>query len=218
MRQAIIHLACAFAVAAFAQAAESHTVRGFIMRHAATPWAPPPAEQVGLIGTHWGKGWIIENHLVSHSRCPGITLGKYGDGWDNTSANTAEGYVKTIERALMNGWNKDTTGWMARNTQGSRVIGGARGSKGSSALQRRLSRWCRMRSTIRGSVMKETIRMRVPQEHARGSASKIFLIRRAHVLRASLDDSALSRSFHESAAASTLSPSRRAVTTLRRLE
>ena len=74
------------------------TVRGFGMRHAATPWAPPTAEQIGLIGTHWSKGWIIENNDISHSVCSGITLGKHGDQWDNTSANTAEGYVKTIER------------------------------------------------------------------------------------------------------------------------
>ncbi len=86
------------------------TVRGFIMRHAATPWAPPTAEQVGLIGTHWSKGWIIEDNVVSHSICSGIALGKYGDQWDNTSADTAEGYVKTIERALKNGWNKETVG------------------------------------------------------------------------------------------------------------
>ena len=39
------------------------TVRGFTMRHAATPWAPPTAEQIGLIGTHWSKGWIIENNV-----------------------------------------------------------------------------------------------------------------------------------------------------------
>ena len=76
------------------------TVRGFTLRHAATPWAPPTAEQIGLIGTHWSKGWIIENNVISHSICSGIALGKYGDQWDNTSANTAEGYVKTIERAL----------------------------------------------------------------------------------------------------------------------
>jgi hypothetical protein len=86
------------------------TVRGFMLRDAATPWAPPTAEQVGLIGTHWSKGWIIENNEISHSRCSGVTLGKYGDQWDNTSANTAEGYVKTIERALQNGWNKETIG------------------------------------------------------------------------------------------------------------
>jgi hypothetical protein len=75
------------------------TVRGFTMRHAATPWAPPTAEQIGLIGTHWSKGWIIENNIISHSICCGIALGKHGDQYDNTSANSAEGYVKTIERA-----------------------------------------------------------------------------------------------------------------------
>lgn len=86
------------------------TVRGFIMRHAATPWAPPTAEQIGLIGTNWSKGWIIEHNVVSHSICSGIALGKHGDEFDNTSANTAEGYVKTIERALARGWNKQTIG------------------------------------------------------------------------------------------------------------
>jgi alpha-N-arabinofuranosidase len=86
------------------------TVRGFILRQAATPWAPPTAEQIGLIGTHWSKGWIIENNVVSHSTCCGISLGKYGDEWDNTSANSAEGYVKTIERALQSGWSKERIG------------------------------------------------------------------------------------------------------------
>jgi alpha-N-arabinofuranosidase len=86
------------------------TVRGFVMRHAATPWAPPTAEQVGLIGTHWSKGWIIEKNVVSHSVCSGIALGKHGDAFDNTSRDTAEGYVKTIERGLASGWNKDMIG------------------------------------------------------------------------------------------------------------
>ena len=86
------------------------TVRNFVLRQAATPWAPPTAEQVGLIGTHWSKGWIIESNIISHSTCSGIALGKYGDQWDNTSANSAEGYVKTIERALQNGWNRATIG------------------------------------------------------------------------------------------------------------
>ena len=75
------------------------TVRGFTMRQAATNWAPPTAEQVGLIGTHWSKGWIIEDNTISHSICTGITLGKYGDEWDNR-AGSAEGYIGTINRAL----------------------------------------------------------------------------------------------------------------------
>jgi alpha-N-arabinofuranosidase len=86
------------------------TVRGFTMMHAATPWAPPTAEQIGLIGTHWSKGWIIEYNDIRYSTCVGVTLGKYGDTWDNTSQNSAEGYVKTIERALANGWSRDNIG------------------------------------------------------------------------------------------------------------
>jgi hypothetical protein len=86
------------------------TINGFTMCHAATQWAPPTAEQVGLIGTNWSKGWIIENNIISDSRCSGITLGKHGDEFDNTSENSAEGYVKTIERAYKRGWNKETIG------------------------------------------------------------------------------------------------------------
>ncbi len=88
------------------------TVRGFTMRHAATPWAPPTAEQIGLLGTHWSKGWIIEDNVISHSVCTGVTLGKHGDEYDNTSADTAEGYVKTIERAhaFAIPWTKENIG------------------------------------------------------------------------------------------------------------
>jgi alpha-N-arabinofuranosidase len=86
------------------------TVRGFTLENAATPWAPPTAEQIGLIGTHWSKGWIIENNVIRHSICSGISLGKYGDQWDNTSANSAEGYVETIDRALASGWSRENIG------------------------------------------------------------------------------------------------------------
>ena len=86
------------------------TVRGLTLEHAATPWAPPTAEQIGLIGTHWSKGWIIEDNTVRYSTCVGIALGKHGDEFDNTSQNSAEGYVKTIERGLANGWSKENIG------------------------------------------------------------------------------------------------------------
>ncbi|MGO8736619.1 MAG: right-handed parallel beta-helix repeat-containing protein [Terriglobia bacterium] len=86
------------------------TVRGFTLEDAATPWAPPTAEQIGLIGPHWSKDWIIENNKISYSTCSCISLGKYGDEWDNTSANSAEGYVKTIDRALAIGWSKENIG------------------------------------------------------------------------------------------------------------
>jgi hypothetical protein len=86
------------------------TIRGFRMSHAATQWAPPTAEQIGLIGTNWSKGWIIENNIISDSKCSGITLGKHGDEFDNTSEDSAEGYVETIQRAEKIGWSKENIG------------------------------------------------------------------------------------------------------------
>ncbi len=86
------------------------TLRGFTLQHAATNWAPPTAEQMGLVGTHWSKGWIIENNVIQYSKCVGIALGKHGDEFDNKSAEAAEGYVETINRALVFGWNKGTIG------------------------------------------------------------------------------------------------------------
>lgn len=86
------------------------TIRGFTMEHAAPNWAPPTAEQVGLIGTHWSKGWIIEDNVIRYSICTGITLGKHGDEHDNTSAWSAEGYVETIKRGLKQGWSKESIG------------------------------------------------------------------------------------------------------------
>lgn len=86
------------------------TVRGFTLEDAATQWAPPTAEQTGIIGSHWSKGWIIENNIVRNATCSCISLGKYGDRYDNTSANSAEGYVETIRRALADGWSKQNIG------------------------------------------------------------------------------------------------------------
>ncbi len=86
------------------------TVSGFHMSQAATPWSPPTAEQIGLIGTNWSKGWVIENNVIRNAKCVGITLGKYGDRFDNTSASSSEGYVETIKRALDRGWTKDRIG------------------------------------------------------------------------------------------------------------
>ncbi|MFP4620691.1 MAG: right-handed parallel beta-helix repeat-containing protein [Bacteroidales bacterium] len=91
------------------------TVRGFHMSQAATQWAPPTAEQIGLIGTHWSKGWIIENNVISDSRCTGITLGKDRATGHNVWSNNpckdgATHYNEVIFRALESGWSKETIG------------------------------------------------------------------------------------------------------------
>ena len=52
------------------------TVQGFTLCNAATNWAPPSAEQVGLIGPHWSRNWIIEDNTILNSRCSGVSLGR----------------------------------------------------------------------------------------------------------------------------------------------
>ncbi len=86
------------------------TVRGFTMRHAATPWSGAMSEQIGLIGTHWSKGWIIENNVISHSMNTGITLGRYQIKDAPMPPATAPGFVKSVEMAIENGWAKERIG------------------------------------------------------------------------------------------------------------
>lgn len=91
------------------------TVRGFRMCHAATQWAAPTAEQIGLIGTNWSKGWIIENNVISDSKCSGITLGKdratgHNVWVTNPAKDGATHYNEVIVRALEAGWSRETIG------------------------------------------------------------------------------------------------------------
>ena len=53
------------------------TLSSFVVKQAATQWAPPTAYQEGMVGPHWSKGWIIEDCEISDSKCSGISLGKY---------------------------------------------------------------------------------------------------------------------------------------------
>jgi len=91
------------------------TISGFNFSQAATQWAAPTAEQVGMISTHWNKGWIIENNIISNSKCNGITLGKErGTGhnvWlDDQSIDGSLHYIEVTFRTLRNGWNRDKIG------------------------------------------------------------------------------------------------------------
>ena len=91
------------------------TVRGFHMSQAATQWAAPTAEQIGLIGTHWSKGWIIENNVVSDAKCSCITLGKDRKTGHNVWINDprkdgATHYNEVIVRALADGWSRAKIG------------------------------------------------------------------------------------------------------------
>ena len=91
------------------------TIRGFYISQAATQWAAPTAEQIGMIATHWNKGWIIENNVISNSKCSGITLGKERATGHNVwlqdrSIDGSLHYIEVTFRTIRNGWNKDNIG------------------------------------------------------------------------------------------------------------
>ena len=92
------------------------TLTGFVVTKAATQWAPPTALQDGMIGPHWSKGWVIENCEVSHSKCSGISLGKYlQQGNDNKWLHYKYKDGTQTQRdcaliAQIDGWSKETIG------------------------------------------------------------------------------------------------------------
>jgi hypothetical protein len=91
------------------------TIRNLRLSQAATQWAAPTAEQIGLIGTNWSKGWIIENNVVSDAKCTCITLGKDRKTGHNVWINDpskggADHYNEVIQRALAVGWSKEKIG------------------------------------------------------------------------------------------------------------
>ena len=92
------------------------TLSGFVVTKAATQWAPPTAYQDGMVGPHWSKGWIIEDCEISHSKCSGISLGKYlqpenENKWlrykrkDGTQTER-----ECICQAQREGWSRETVG------------------------------------------------------------------------------------------------------------
>lgn len=102
------------------------TIKGFHINQAATQWAAPTAEQIGMIATHWNKGWIIEDNIISDSKCSGITLGKErGTGhnvWSNDKTDYNRGgavyYNEVVFNVLRNNWDKEHIGsHIVRNNQ-----------------------------------------------------------------------------------------------------
>ena len=91
------------------------TVRGFEMAQAATPWTPPTADQPGLLGVNWSKGWIIENNIIHDAKCSGISIGKEASTGHNLCSRRHQkpGYqyqMEAVFRALQIGWSKEKIG------------------------------------------------------------------------------------------------------------
>lgn len=91
------------------------TVRNFEMAQAACPWTPPTADQPGLLGVNWSKGWIIENNIIHDAKCSGISLGKEASTGHNlcTRTHRKPGYqyqMEAVFRARRIGWSRETIG------------------------------------------------------------------------------------------------------------
>lgn len=90
-------------------------VRGFEMCQAACPWTPPTADQPGLLGVNWSKGWIIENNHIHDAKCSAISIGKEESTGHNMCTRTQRkpGYqyqMEAVFRALRAGWSRETIG------------------------------------------------------------------------------------------------------------
>jgi len=91
------------------------TVKGFEMAQAATPWTPPTADQPGLLGPHWSKGWIIEDNIIHDSKCSAISIGKEVSTGDNYRSKRQDkpGYqyqIESVFHATHAGWTKEKIG------------------------------------------------------------------------------------------------------------
>lgn len=91
------------------------TVRGFELAHAACPWTPPTADQPGLIGPNWAKGWIIEDNVIHDAKCSGISLGKEASTGDNFAGRRRDkpGYqyqLESVFSARQIGWDREHVG------------------------------------------------------------------------------------------------------------
>lgn len=91
------------------------TVRGFELAQAATPWAPPTADQPGLIGPNWAKGWIIEDNHIHDAKCSAVSIGKEVTTGHNffTERHDKPGYqyqLESVFSAHQIGWSKERIG------------------------------------------------------------------------------------------------------------
>jgi hypothetical protein len=91
------------------------TVRGFELAQAACPWTPPTADQPGLIGPNWAKGWIIEDNVIHDAKCSAISLGKEASTGNSyfTLRGDKPGYqyqLESVFSARQIGWDREHIG------------------------------------------------------------------------------------------------------------
>ncbi|MEU4690766.1 right-handed parallel beta-helix repeat-containing protein [Actinoplanes sp. NPDC023714] len=91
------------------------TVRGFELCQAATPWTPPTADQPGLIGPNWAKGWIIEDNVIHDAKTSAVSIGKEASTGHHyaTERGDKPGYqyqLESVFAARQIGWDREHIG------------------------------------------------------------------------------------------------------------
>jgi hypothetical protein len=91
------------------------TVRGFELAQAACPWTPPTADQPGLIGPNWARGWVIEDNRIHDAKCSAVSLGKEASTGQNFAAERGDkpGYqyqLESVFAAAQIGWDREHVG------------------------------------------------------------------------------------------------------------
>lgn len=91
------------------------TLRGFEICQAACPFTPPTADQPGMVGAHWSKGWVIENNHLHDAKCSAISLGKEASTGHNLYSrfDRKPGYQYQMEAVFLGlqaGWCREKIG------------------------------------------------------------------------------------------------------------
>lgn len=91
------------------------TVRGLEMAQAACPFAPPTAEQIGMVGVNWGHGWLIENNRFHDAKCSALSIGKNADTGNNEAyyrrvKHSHYYQIESVFLGLQQGWEKGKVG------------------------------------------------------------------------------------------------------------
>ena len=94
---------------------DSITVRGFELAQAASPWTPPTADQPGLLGPNWARGWVIEDNVIHDAKCSAVSLGKEASTGHNHALERGDkpGYqyqLESVFAARQIGWDREHIG------------------------------------------------------------------------------------------------------------
>ena len=80
------------------------TLRGISFVNAGPDWGHPRAEQVGVVGTNWSRGWTVEDCEIAGSCAAGLTLGLCANDFDAFWHDKEQPYYLWAKRLSERDW------------------------------------------------------------------------------------------------------------------